>query len=107
MDRIDEHTVDQAVALLRGAAPESTIILFGSWARGQANDDSDLDFLVVEPHLGARRREMARLRDVLRPLRVPADVLVVSRETFDKWRDQPGTVLHEAAIEGRVCHAAP
>jgi predicted nucleotidyltransferase len=81
------------------------VILFGSYARGNPDPDSDLDFLVVEPEVTSRRRESVRLRDVLRPLRVPADVLVVSAETFEQWADTPGTVLYEAAQEGRVFDA--
>ncbi len=103
---IDEATISQAVSLLRKAAPGATIIVFGSHARGQAAEHSDLDVLVVEPQVEARREEMVRLRDVLRPLRIPADVLVVSEKTFREWRDTPGTILYEAAKEGRVFHAS-
>lgn len=49
---------------------------------------------------------MVRLSDVLRPLRVPADVLVVSDRVFDEWRNVPGTVLYEANKEGKVLYAA-
>ena len=45
---------------------------------------------------------MVRLADVLRPLRVPAEVLVVSRERFEYWRDTPNTVYYDAATEGRT-----
>ena len=44
---------------------------------------------------------MVRLRDALRPLRVPADVLVTSRSVFEEWRDTPNNVLFEAWTEGR------
>lgn len=99
---IDEATISQAVGLLREAAPGATIILFGSHVRSEAGAESDLDFLVVEPQVKARREEMVRLRDVLRPLRVPVDVLVVSAKNFQEWRDTPGTILYEAAREGRI-----
>jgi len=102
---IDEATISRAVDLLRQAAPGATIIVFGSHARGCAREDSDLDVLVVEPEVNARREEMVRLRDALRPLRVPADVLVVSQKTYREWCDTPGTVLYEAAREGRIFHA--
>jgi hypothetical protein len=39
---------------------------------------------------------------VPRPLRVPADVLVVSEKTFQEWRDTPNTVICAAATEGKV-----
>ena len=88
--------------MLLRAAPGSKVILFGSWARGTPHADSDLDFLVVEPSLTDPRAEMVRLREVLRPLRVPADVLVVSDKVFREWRDTPNTVIHAAATEGIV-----
>jgi predicted nucleotidyltransferase len=104
---IDEVTIARAVALLREAAPDATIVLFGSCARGDVMESSDLDVLVIQPQVTARREEMVRLRDVLRPLRIPADVLVVSQRTYHEWADTPGTVLYEAAREGRVFHAVP
>jgi len=88
--------------MLLRAAPGSKVILFGSWARGTPHADSDLDFLVVEPSLTDPRAEMVRLREVLRPLRVPADVLVVSDKVFQEWRDTPNTVIYAAATEGIV-----
>jgi predicted nucleotidyltransferase len=102
---IDEETIAEAARLLLRAAPGSRAILFGSHARGHAGPERDLDFLVVEPVVVSRREEAVRLRDVLRPLRIPVDVLVVSEETFRGWRDTPGTVLYEAAHEGRVFDA--
>jgi len=103
---IEKATIAKAVELLRQAAPGATIILFGSYARGDHREQSDLDFLVVEPEVAARRTEMVRLRDVLRPLQIPVDVLVVSRKTYEEWADTPGTVLYEAAKQGKVFDAA-
>ena len=103
---ISEETIKVVTARLRDAAPEATIILFGSHARGEARPDSDLDILVVEPSVGARRRETVRLSDALRDLRVPVDIIVVSAQDFETWSDARGTVLHRAATEGRVLHAA-
>ena len=100
-----EETIIEAAQMLLRAAPGSRVILFGSYARGHPGPDSDLDFIVVEPSVRSRRDESVRLRDVLRPLRIPADVLVVSEKTFRDWSDTPGTVLYEAAQEGRVFDA--
>ena len=99
---IDEATIEKAAELLREAAPGARVILFGSCARGDATDGSDLDFLVVEPEVKARRKETVRLRDVLRPLRISVDIIVASEKTFRYWVDTPNTVMCEAAREGRV-----
>ena len=97
-----ESTIAKAIERLRQAAPGATIILFGSHARGDAGEDSDLDFLVVEPELTSRRGEMVRLREALVPLEVPVDVLVASEKTYRYWAETPGTVYFEAATEGRI-----
>ena len=103
---VDDNTIARAVSvLLQHAAPGSKVILFGSHARGEAGPDSDVDFLVVEPRVTSRREEMVRLRDALRPLRIPVDVLVASTTTFQAWADTPGTVFYEAHHEGREYHA--
>ncbi|MEA2045350.1 MAG: nucleotidyltransferase domain-containing protein [Euryarchaeota archaeon] len=101
---ISESTIQEAVELLRKAANPVKIILFGSYARGEPSEDSDLDFLVIEKELEARRLEMVRLSDALRPLRIPVDVLVASEKVFNEWADTPGTVLYEAAREGKVLY---
>ena len=102
---IDEATIKKAVGLLRQAAPDSIVIVFGSCARGQITEGSDLDVLVVEPTVASPHDEIVRLNDVLRPLGMSVDVLVASKETFEYWADTPNTIYYEAAREGRVFHA--
>jgi predicted nucleotidyltransferase len=79
-------------ALAEGAHPQK-ILLFDSYARGDATADSDLDLLVIEDEVSDRASEMVRLRRLLRPLRVPADVLVYSADEVSRWGAQPGTAL--------------
>ncbi|MFA5771178.1 MAG: nucleotidyltransferase domain-containing protein [Thermoplasmata archaeon] len=103
---IPKSTIKKAVDLLKKAAKPAKIILFGSYARGDISENSDLDFLVVEKELKGRRMEMVRLRRILSPLRIPADVIVVSDRVFNDWADTPGNILYEIALEGRVMYEA-
>lgn len=99
---IGQEVIDRAAHMLLEAAPAgSEAILFGSYARGDAHADSDVDFLVIEPRVAGQRSEMVRLRQVLRPLTIPVDVLVVSREGFEAWKDKINNVVYQAAREGR------
>jgi predicted nucleotidyltransferase len=100
---IDQKTIDQAVArLLQVSPPGSQVILFGSYARGDAAPESDLDFLVIQPSVDRPHEEMVRLAEVLRPLQLGADVLVISQKKFEYWRDTPNTVYFDAAREGKT-----
>ena len=92
--------------LLIEAASPRRIILFGSQARGDASEDSDVDIMVVERDPSNRLAEMVRLNRVVRPLGIAVDLLVVSEEKFEYWRDTPGNVYFEAASEGRVLYEA-
>jgi predicted nucleotidyltransferase len=89
-------------ALAAAAPPRSRVILFGSHARGEAGADSDVDFLVIEPHVRGRVEEAVRLRRVLRGLGAPVDVVVMSEELAARRAKVPGTMVHRALREGRV-----
>jgi predicted nucleotidyltransferase len=101
---VTQETIDAAVRILAEAARPARIVLFGSYARGDACEDSDLDLLVIEPRVEDRAREMVRLRRLLRPLRVPVDILVFSAEEVARWGEQPSSALYWALREGTVVH---
>ena len=102
MKVVDETLIAEAARRLAAAAPDSQVILFGSYARGEARPHSDVDFLVVEPNVANEAEESVRLHRTLRDLRVPADVIVVSREYADRWREVRGGLVHVALSQGRV-----
>jgi len=101
---ISKKTISEVTRLLKKAAPGSTIILFGSHARGEAGEKSDLDIMVVEEEVKARRKEMVRLSDVLRPLGIPVDIIVTSRKNFEAWKKFPGTLIHQVAKRGKILY---
>jgi predicted nucleotidyltransferase len=106
MEQASAKLVKQAVDVIVAAADPKRIILFGSRARGEAAADSDYDLLVIEDKPVERFAEMVRLNRLLRPVGLPIDLLVVSEEKFQYWRDTPGNVYYEAASEGRVLYEA-
>jgi len=96
--------ISAAVDRLAHAARPERILLFGSHARGEAREDSDLDLLVIESEVTDRAAEMVRLRRALRPLRIPVDILVYSSADVVRWGNQPGSALFLALREGKVVY---
>jgi predicted nucleotidyltransferase len=99
---VDETVIAEAGRRLATAAPDAQVILFGSHARGEAGPHSDIEFLVVEPEVANEAEEAVRLQRTLRDLRVPADVIVVSRDYAERWREVRGGLVHAALAQGRV-----
>jgi predicted nucleotidyltransferase len=104
---ISEQTIQQAAQLLGDAAKPARVILLGSYARGDSQENSDLDFLVIGPELHDKFHEMVRLRQVLRPLRVPVDVLVYSQAEINKQQGSCATAVYWALREGKVLYDTP
>jgi len=98
---ITPQQIATAVSTLVAAANPERVILFGSHARGEQHEDSDLDLLIIERQVADRAGEMVRLRRALRPLRIPVDLLVYSSEDVERWGGQPGTALYWALREGK------
>lgn len=103
---VSEATIAQAVQRIVQAAHPRKVILFGSYARGQASRDSDVDFIVVFGETPNKHREMARLRSAVGMIGVGVDVLVFSEDEISRRSRVPGTVAYWAAKEGRVMYEA-
>jgi predicted nucleotidyltransferase len=82
------------------------IILFGSWARGHANAQSDIDLLVIsdrEKRLPRYKRGL-NVRLLLSQFSSPKDILFYTHEDVERWRDVPQTFINTVLREGRVLY---
>ena len=92
--------------ILSVSAPDR-IILFGSYARGDFGPDSDLDLLIVMPGVQSPRSESTRLRRALRGLLVPVDIVVVTPQQIERYRNTMGYIYSSAIAEGKVMYERP
>jgi predicted nucleotidyltransferase len=103
---VSEEIILKAVDLLREAAQPERIILFGSYARGNASETSDVDLLVIEQEVKNRHAELVRLSRIMAQLAAPIEVFVVSTKDVEEWGHLPGTALRPALKEGKVMYDA-
>ena len=82
------------------------IILFGSYARGDARQDSDVDLLVVMPDGTPKHDTAVALRGILAGVGLPKDLVVTTPSEIADRGNIVGTVLRPALQEGKVLYAA-
>jgi len=80
------------------------IVLFGSHARGDAGKDSDIDLLVVLPHVQDKRQDAVEIRRALADFPVGKDIIVTTPEEIKSQGDIVGTVLRPALREGKAIY---
>ena len=99
-----DTVIDDMVRRIAERFRPEKIILFGSYARGQATEDSDIDLLVVMPVEHSTRQKANEIDLALADRTVPLDVIVVTPEQFERERDVIGTVLYKAVREGKILY---
>jgi predicted nucleotidyltransferase len=80
------------------------IILFGSWARGSAREDSDLDLLVVLPKVEHKRKAAIQIGNSLSNLPIGKDIIVTTPEDIEKYGKTVGDILRPALEEGKIVY---
>jgi predicted nucleotidyltransferase len=103
---ISEEIIDEIIRRVTSVVPAERIILFGSAASGDMTRDSDIDLLIVEPTVDGERDEWVRVRESLRGLGYPFDIILMSRERYDETKDIIGGMAYPATKQGRVIYEA-
>jgi len=104
MAMINQETLQEATRRLIENFSPQRIILFGSQARETADDQSDVDLLVVTNFVGKRRTLMVEMDRALRGLGIARDIIVITPEEFERDSEIPGTIARPAAREGRILY---
>ena len=99
--------LDEAVRRIVAAVDPERIIVFGSFARGEARPGSDLDLLVVVRQVDHHLRAAGRLNALLSGLGIPKDVLVATEDDVSGSLSWHESVLKTAQLEGAVAYARP
>ena len=82
------------------------VILFGSYARGDEEPDSDVDLLVIMPHEEHASRKAAEITCRVHPRRFALDLIVRSPEVVRHRLALNDWFMRELMREGRILYAA-
>jgi len=96
----------EVIRRIADAAQPERIILFGSSARGEGGPNSDLDLLVIKGGEYDYHLLMESIYTHLHGVEMAVDVVLVTPEQVDQYRDTHCLVIKPALREGKEVYRA-
>lgn len=87
---------------IRNASDINTIYLFGSYAYGTPNEDSDLDICVLTNDKSSRKIDIMRTirKSISKVATMPVDLLVYYNDEFKERSEVDCTIEHQILLQG-------
>lgn len=101
---VGQELISEIVRRTTAVTNPERILLFGSAVAGEMSPDSDVDLLILEASPGNTRQECVRIRNALRGLGIPFDVIVMKTERFEETKDVVGGMAYPANRYGKVIY---
>jgi len=103
---MDQKMLEEIKQRLIATYNPTEMYIFGSYAWGSPDEESDLDLLIVVEKLDKDRyKSMADGHKSLIGLGVPKDILVYTQEEFDERAANVTTLCYKVKRKGKQIHA--
>lgn len=101
---ISGKTLREIIHRIVDTADPERIILFGSAVRGSMGPRSDIDLLIIKSGSYNPREIAGRICQNLYGTGKACDIIVVTPEQVEKYRNSPYLVIYPALKEGKVIY---
>ena len=101
---VTEEQLSLAIERLVEKFHPQRIILFGSHARGTADERSDVDLLIISTFKEKRRNLQVEMDRTLRGIGFARDIILMTPEEFERDKEIPGTIARPATQWGKVLY---
>lgn len=102
---VDEHDIEKVARRLGEAADAEQVILFGSHARGDADENSDVDLMIVADSDLPRFKRSRKLYKLLRLYPFGMDLLVYTPREIQKGKRSAVSFVSAVLREGKTIYA--
>jgi len=107
-DPLNRQTIQAITDLIVERFKPEQIILFGSVARGEESEHSDLDLMVVLRHNDEQGRDGYAIRlAIAQNFVLPVDVLIRSADVLARYRQDPNSMLSRMLEDSEVLYDRP
>lgn len=101
---ITDKKIEEIISkIIRNYDPDK-IILFGSYAKGTANEDSDLDLIIVKNTDKPKHKRGKEVRKFLLGSLIPMDLKVYTPDEFENERSSDFSFLNSAIKDSLIVY---
>ena len=101
---ITPEKIDEIVERIVEAVHPHRIYLFGSWAKGTAKKDSDIDLLIVADMEGPRHKRSLSIHRLFPTRDFGMDVFVFKPEEFERQKVLANSISSIVSKEGKILY---
>jgi predicted nucleotidyltransferase len=101
---INKELLDEIVQKILVVTQPEKIILFGSYARGDATEESDLDLLIIQESNLPRHKRSTPIRLVLMDIFMSKDIVVYTPEEVEEWKSASMSFIATVLREGKILY---
>ena len=100
--------IDKIISIIISLASPDQIILFGSYARGDNKEKSDIDLLIVKKGLkkGSEIIDSIYMALLENDIGVPVDILTIDHNRYMELNNEIGYIYKTIREEGKVIYGA-
>ena len=101
---IDKNAIKQVAKRIGIKANAEQVILFGSHARGDADENSDVDLMIIAESNLPRFKRSRELYKLFRPYPFSMDLLVYTPQEIEKGKQSYLTFVSKVLKEGKTLY---
>ncbi|MCX6272954.1 MAG: nucleotidyltransferase domain-containing protein [Bacteroidetes bacterium] len=101
---IGKEKISEIVNKIASGYNPDKIILFGSYATGNPNEDSDLDLFVIKDSDLPRPQRTMQVRKMLYGSMIPIDLIVFTPKEIDESRNNKFSFVYEILTTGKTLY---
>lgn len=101
---IGNEKISEIVDKIASGYNPDKIILFGSYATGNPNEDSDLDLFIIKDTDLPRPQRTVQVRKMLYGSMIPIDLIVFTPKEIDESKKNKFSFVYEVLITGKTLY---
>jgi uncharacterized protein len=101
---INKTTISQIVRKIATTIKPEKIFLFGSYATGQATEDSDVDLLIIKNTSEPKYKRSIEIQKLLIGSKIPVDIIVYTNDEYEKEKSDKFSFVNTATQGAKLMY---